>query len=143
MWDLIAAILSGAGTALQAQAPAREANPSKLWWLGLPIGAICAMGAAASAYVAFLQPADYWQLAKLLLLAVVLACCALASFHSFAAERRGRLDRRRLAFHFCPYCGHDLRANSTSACPECRNELPVLGRTIATSQGKFEAESSR
>ncbi|HEY2588350.1 MAG TPA: AAA family ATPase [Tepidisphaeraceae bacterium] len=119
MWDVIGDIFIVAGEALSgAGRPAKASEARKPSRLGLPIGIICGLGAAGSVYAMFFQGNDLWQIAKLLLLAMILGVCSALGFHEFRARRRFHA-RERAAAGLCARCGYDLRGNTSGVCPEC------------------------
>lgn len=130
MLHLVEAILDGAVTALGSSGRAPPAKPATGSWFGLPVGILCTAGAAGAFYAMFYQGGDLWQIAKLLLLMLLLGLCALGGFYAFAEKRRSRRRQRRIARGQCPRCGYDLRGAPSANCPECGNKLLQPSATI-------------
>ena len=129
MWDLIGDILTGVATGLSGTEGAAPSKPGggKPSGLGLPVAIVGALGVVASVCAMFFQHGNLWQIAKLLLLAAIMAVFSAAGFHAFREARRVRA-RQRAAAGLCAHCGYDLRGNTSGVCPKCGVAPSKLGK---------------
>lgn len=93
-------LLAGSQTlsALPSSSPGPQSNepePRKPSWAGLPVSLLCAAGAVGSVYWMFFQNGDLWQIAKLLLLTLILGVLAVLGLRSFVDGRRLKRAQRR------------------------------------------------
>lgn len=126
MWAFIEIILSTASVAIPGGArtnPAPRQTPAKPSWVAFAVGLSCAAGVAGSIYAMFFQGRDPWQIAKLLLLALILAFSAMAGFALFHEGWQARSRRERAAAGRCVRCGYELRGNTSETCPECGHKF--------------------
>ena len=119
MLDFIGDLFIGAAEGMSnlgnRRTPAQEPPVKRPSWLLFPLAGVCAIGAAGAIVGMFFIPGGFWQIIKLVALAILLGGCSAIIILVFYDGR----TRWRRQEGLCIRCGYDLRATESGRCPEC------------------------